>query len=238
MAEVPDWLRIPESIAATGDPENGNPFQVSDPRHAVWRDATRRAEQEYARVNAEWMAALSPENAEVWFQSFHAARFSVWAKRTVQTVWSDADLEKYDAWLVQYANATLRDMADYFARRPPPYGADWTLLDARNRLAQEIQKWKAEARRYRQEQEADRARRGSELTNRVTADVVKWRKSLIRQYRERNGLTADGFARRVGISDTAVRGMVNEDRTRFAAETQQRLLEKLGLTREQWYEPE
>ena len=157
MVDLPTWLRIPDGFASSGDPVDGNPFQPEDARHQVWRDATRHAEEEWARVNARSFSSLSPDNASDWFATFHTERFSVWAQRGIHVVWSDAAVRHYDKWLVGYANATLAMLTDFFVRNPPPVSADPILLDTRNRLGAQIQHWKAEARRYRGQQEEQQA---------------------------------------------------------------------------------
>ena len=88
-----------------------------------------------------------------WHATLYAARFNVWAQRGVHVIWSDSAVRHFDGWLVGYANATLAVLTEFFARNPPPGSADPILLDTRNRLAAQIQHWKAEARRYRAEQE-------------------------------------------------------------------------------------
>jgi hypothetical protein len=54
----PESFRLPEGFASGGDPVKGNPFHPDDPRHRVWRDATRVAEQEVARINVDFFACL------------------------------------------------------------------------------------------------------------------------------------------------------------------------------------
>ena len=153
MADLPTWLRIPDGFASSGDPIDANPFQPEDARHQVWRDATRRAEEECARVNARSFSSLSPDNVYDWFATCPAARFSVWAERGIQVVWTDVALRQYDQWLVRYANASLEMLTEFFARNPPPVSPDPILLNTRNKLGEQVQYWKAEARRYRAEQE-------------------------------------------------------------------------------------
>ena len=99
MADLPDWLRIPDSFALSGDPVDGNPFPEGEDRHRVWRDATRRAEEQWALVNAAAIAELSPDNVLAWFPITLATRFQVWAERGVHVVWSDSAARSYDAWL-------------------------------------------------------------------------------------------------------------------------------------------
>ena len=119
MADLPAWLRIPDEFASSGDPVDRNPFRPDDARHRVWQDATKRAEEECARVNSRWMSALSPENSNQWLPTLLAAQFSVWAQRGVHVLWSDAAVAGYDEWLVRYSNAILKDLSDLFGWRAP-----------------------------------------------------------------------------------------------------------------------
>jgi hypothetical protein len=162
LADLPDWLRIPDGFASSGDPIADNPFPSDDLRHQVWQEATREAEEEWARVNHHWLSSLSPTNAWDldWFLALQAARFDVWAKRGIHVVWSDPAVTNYDDWLFRYGNATLEGLR----KSPPPFSTDQILLAVRNRLAERILYWKAEARRYRSEQEQNQ-RETSTLPN-------------------------------------------------------------------------
>lgn len=73
------------------------------------------------------------------------------------------------------------------------------------------------------------------LPGRVTEGTIARRQKILKTYRTAHGLTADEFARKVGMSDTAIRGVVNEDRTRFNDESQRKLLQEVGVSRETWY---
>jgi hypothetical protein len=158
VADLPDWLRIPDGFASSGDPVVGNPFPSDDLRHQVWQKATREAEEEWARINHHRLSSLSPTNVLDFdgFLAFHAARFDVWAKRNIHVVWSDPAVTHYDGWLFGYANAMLEGLAEQQKKWPPPFSTDQALLAVRNRIAERIQYWKAEARRYRAEQEQER----------------------------------------------------------------------------------
>lgn len=64
------------------------------------------------------------------------------------------------------------------------------------------------------------------------------RRRLIDKYRRAHDLSAAAFARRVGISATAIRGIVKDDRKRFSESTRDRLLRAIGVSRELWDGPE
>jgi hypothetical protein len=94
--------------------------------------------------------APSPEKVA----TFQAARFSVWAERNLHVVWSDAALKYNDKWMVEYANSTLETLDDFLRRNSwPKEIRARILLETKNRIAQEIQRWKWVARRCRALQE-------------------------------------------------------------------------------------
>jgi hypothetical protein len=187
-----DSWRLPDSFSSSGDPCDGNPFPPNNQRHEVWAAATKRAEEKWARESAQLMGNLAPHNAHEWFPTLHATRFSVWAERGVHVIWSDKEVELFDGWLLNYANAILDDLAAFFERRPPPLPADGIIVDVRNRLAQQVQLWKAEARRYRAAQEVHRSRTSEDEVV-ATAALVKRRNGLIREYRQRHNIDANGL---------------------------------------------
>jgi hypothetical protein len=69
----------------------------------------------------------------------------------------------------------------------------------------------------------------------VTPTVIARRKLAVQTYRSREGLTAGAMARKLGMNETTLRGIVREDSTRFGAANQAKLLAVLGLTRDDWY---
>jgi len=71
----------------------------------------------------------------------------------------------------------------------------------------------------------------------VTPAIVRRRKRLLADYRRKSGQTRADIARAVGIGDSAIGGIVREERKRFATETRDRLLKFLGVELEDWYQP-
>jgi len=70
----------------------------------------------------------------------------------------------------------------------------------------------------------------------VTSAVIARRRALIKQFRlDHEDMTVPDFARHVGMSETAIRGIVKEDRRRYSVARRDKLLEKLCLTKDQWY---
>lgn len=227
-------FRLPESFAQSGDPVDGNPFRDDDPRHDVWRGATQRAEEEVCRINVNAHSALTLDNAHVWQTELSVAKFDTWAKRGVQVIWSDDAVQLYDRWLLAYANSWIEALSQQFASDPPPWSADSNLHYLRDQLGARVQFWKAEARAYRSAQE-ETLLTAEDAPPTVRPGVVRRRRLAVQKHRKTHDLTGVAFARKVGISEAAIRGIVREDRTRFALPTQDRLLKALGMTRADWY---
>ena len=227
---VPEWLRLPHSLADSGDPIEGNPYPIEHPAHQVWLEATREAEAEICRLNADALASRGLENAHERMLTMIIAKFDVWAKRSIKVIWTDDAERHYAAWLVTYANSWIETIDRDFVLRLPAFPLNMFLDDLQQRLRARVLHWRAEALRYRVQQEAhaaDQALRSADLVNR------RW--EVIRQYRDGHGLDAVGFARRVGVSDSVIRAIVREDRTRFKSAAQEKLLKTIGTTREEWY---
>jgi hypothetical protein len=231
---VPPALRLPETFAKSGDPVDANPYPTEHPKYQVWKDATRQAEDELCRINSEASSSLTPDNADDWAQTLTIAKFDVWATRGVQVVWTDEDVREYDRWLVAYANRWIESVAGLLTSRPPPFPRERVLADLRRRLGARVHHWKTEARRHRDLQEASDAAEATEI--RPSRKLVERRRRAVEKYRDDHDLDAVGFARRVGISDTAVRAIIRDDWSRFNRGTQEKLLALIGMTRDDWYQ--
>src|SRR6516162_7865135 len=107
-------FRLPDTLASSGDPVDGNPFRVQSVLHEVWKEATLKAEEEICRVNSDSMSLLTPENALDWLPTLVTAKFDVWAKRNIQVVKSDAAVQHYDQWLLGYANSWIDEVSRLF----------------------------------------------------------------------------------------------------------------------------
>jgi hypothetical protein len=148
-------LRLPDTLASITDPVGPNPFPVETVQHKVWEEATRKAEEEICRLNAEGLSSLTPETALLdWLPSLVAAKFDVWAKRTIQVVWTDGAVRGYDRLLIDQANSWIDTVSQFLERDPPRDPVEPVLLSLRNRLAARVEHWRAEARGYRAAQEA------------------------------------------------------------------------------------
>jgi hypothetical protein len=60
------------------------------------------------------------------------------------------------------------------------------------------------------------------------------RRELLKRYLADHNLSASGLARRVGISQTAIQGMVKGDRTRYSEQTLSTFLKHIGVQAGQW----
>lgn len=239
-----DEFRLPDGFASAGDPVEGNPFRPEDPRHAVWTEATRTAELEICELNAVSMGRLTTFTAFMeapiapyeWLVEPMLKKFDIWAKRGVHVIWSDPDVAYFDQWLVSAANAWLVEIEKFFERIPAPFPVEILKVRAKNAFAARVQHWKLETRRYRALQVAAAREAGAkpEMTT-VGPEIKERRKLLVSRYRKSHNLTAVGLGRKVGISDSGIRGIVNEDTTRFSEANQLKLLEILNVTREDWY---
>ena len=232
---TPERFELPKSFAEASDPVGGNPFPPEHPAHGMWLDATRQAEAEVCRLNAAAHTALTLETAGEWMPTLVVAKFDVWAKRGVRFVWTDQAEQQYAVWLVDYANEWIEPIARYFTTHPPPFPADRFLADLQRRLGARVQHWRTEALRYRVQQDAHAAAAASRVQRQPSPELVKRRRDAIERYRDAKGLDALAFARKVGVSESVIRAIVREDKTRFKSVAQERLLEAIGTTREEWY---
>ena|SRR5438132_5996603 len=166
MADLSELLRLPGGLESSGDPIEVNPFPSGDPRHKVWDDATRKAEEQWCRLSSQ--SEITPfggPDVLIHFVCKHFAdKFDIWAKRGVHVVWSDGAVRAYDQWLINYAEAWLRDVgARKLYSRLVPF--DDLLSSLRLVLTKRVNWWKAEARRYLAEQKADSAKENPSALN-------------------------------------------------------------------------
>jgi hypothetical protein len=75
---LPPWLRLPDSVARSGDPVEANPFGPGDPRHQVWADAARVADERICQIRSQAFQSLTPDTAETWLADLAAKQFDVW----------------------------------------------------------------------------------------------------------------------------------------------------------------
>ncbi len=159
MSDPFDEFAIPDALGSGGDPVDENPFPAGSNKHIAWADATVRAEMELSelnRVHANYMGSLSPEGGQRsgFLEEFCdrtvrycAARFDIWARRYINVVWNDLDVRGFDQWLLAYAQASLKSLADGQKTR--------IFVPAMQPLLMErVEYWKVEARRFVAHQQA------------------------------------------------------------------------------------
>jgi hypothetical protein len=173
----PHLLRMPEGLTTSGDPQDGgNPYPDGTPYHALWRQATRIAEEAVARLKAEWMhemrALPSPQSLDdltrqsaqlsAQHRDVRLREFEIWGARAAQVVLTDVDLRHFDDWIVGYAESSL----EFHASGMHQYGLSPHVISNevaafRQGLAGVVFHLKAEARRMLgiREQEREEAAR-------------------------------------------------------------------------------
>ena len=243
MSIPPDRIRIPEEFISTGDPVQQNPFGAHDFRYAIWEKETEVAGEKVFKIRQQSLESARSFDAETgdlssahaWLLTLTVEKFDAWAERNLRVIWFDSQLRPFDRWLLDYANRWLDVLSQFLDSTPPSSSAGELLAEGRKRFSGRVRFWQLLARKYRDEQ------RGSEsldLGNEkppVSPELKKRRRRLVAQFRKAHELTAAGLAHRAGMSESGVLGIVNEDKTRFALLTQERLLAVLKVSRDEWY---
>jgi hypothetical protein len=235
-----DAYRIPPDFGNAGDPVDGNPFPHGSAAHATWAEATKVAEDEFLRLQLEisdpahLARFASHELGSIdWIVIPSVRKFDIWAKRGVHVVWSDGELANYEKWLVAYANSWIGGLIRFFEKHPAPFNVEPLFVEARNLLSQRVLFWRVQARRYRAEQ--TEAQKSESPTRVIQPKLKAKRRGLIAEFKDRYGLTAEGFSRKVGVSTTGIRAIVSETRNRFSDASQARLLRTLQVSKREWY---
>ena len=160
MTDPPD-IRLPESVIATGDPLDSNPFRPGDPRHYVWNELTRDAEEVVCQIRAQIVERpksfdelLNLPHPHDWLLNRRVAEFDAWAKRTVFLASTHDGVTAYKKWLLQYANAWLIEITQYLEENPPPFSVEDARREARSRFRGRVKYWIGVALQYRAPQEA------------------------------------------------------------------------------------
>jgi hypothetical protein len=108
VEEEPDLFK---SLPPDHDPFGRNPFAEQDARHEVWSEATRDAwvKLHLLRSNLLKNHPRRPGAAlDAWRIDLVVAKFDIWAKRSVRTVWAVDELPGYDAYLALNANEWMK----------------------------------------------------------------------------------------------------------------------------------
>jgi len=145
MGDSGDLLNLPPDLQSDGDPVEGNPFRKEDPRHEVWKEATRVAAGKLHLLHSSLLKSFpkAPEDANSWRVNLAAAKFDIWAERNVRVVWSDDAVLEYDQWLASYANAWMKLFKERFSAL---IDLDSLLHELRVRLVERIEFWRGIAR--------------------------------------------------------------------------------------------
>lgn len=173
--------QLPPGFLSSGDPIEENPFPSDDPRHQIWSDATREAEEAIHRFNSrllqhtaevtalgrnafghiattERAVALLPNLHNAWMQDLVAGKFDIWANRNLAVVRTRKAIPAFDRWLFEYAQAWLDTIRGDALRSEAESGfnlrVDDLLVDLKVRLTQRLEHWRAEARKWVSEWEA------------------------------------------------------------------------------------
>ena len=150
--------RLPPSLLENPDPIEENPFSPEDPRHQVWAEATRKAHKSVYRFNEKVLEACTELDIASLGAKGHRAvtidlargKFGIWAERYLAVVRTDADLKKYDRWLVNYADSWITRMRQFTEQRQMESGVDHEVdtltRELRISMATEVERWRSEAR--------------------------------------------------------------------------------------------
>lgn len=164
--------RPPKFFDVAIDPCDHNPFPAEDPRHGIWRRATRRAEEELSklaelmpvayktRLENEWKRVeselfkygrpLSTISMSPLLVPYYQGAFDIWAWRNLAAIAADDDLLIYDRWLLQYAQKWI----ELIEGRDEPEDPTRSLVnDLQTALQGRIAHWKSEARKHLRSQE-------------------------------------------------------------------------------------
>jgi hypothetical protein len=94
--------------------ECGNPFSPEDARYSLWHAATTHAKDTLIQNDAELelKQARHPQPYSVRLIALAAARFDIWAQRTLAVVEGPRAFEDYSRWLDDYRENWLTYVAE------------------------------------------------------------------------------------------------------------------------------
>jgi hypothetical protein len=86
------------------DPITSNPAPLGHPAHEAWKRATREAEKNLLRFEANMLAECPAlgEDTGTWLIRLHVGRFQIWAERGLCIVRNHKDARAYEEWLEAY----------------------------------------------------------------------------------------------------------------------------------------
>jgi hypothetical protein len=159
--EEPDLF---ESLPPDHDPFGRNPFAEQDARHEVWNDATRDAwvKLHILRSNLLKSHPRRPgATLDAWKVDLVAAKFDIWAERSVRTVWAEDELPGYDAYLALNANEWMKLLNEQSSESTDFAGFRAAL---QLRLLDRVEYWKGIARAFVTEQMRTASRAASPVS--------------------------------------------------------------------------
>ena len=182
--------RPPKFFDVATDPCDNNPFTAEDPRHRIWRRATRRAEEqlcklaelmpvayktrlenEWKRVESELIEYGRPLNTismSALLVPYYQGTFDIWAWRNLAAIAADDDLLIYGRWLLQHA----QHWTELIEGRDEPEDSRRSLVnDLQTALQGRIAHWKSEARKHLRSQEGQS--KSGEVEARVAAAAAE-----------------------------------------------------------------
>jgi hypothetical protein len=245
---MPDPTKLPQSLLSSVDPVNRNPFPETDLRHGAWNEATRVATEAVHRLNAK-VLEQSRERALEGVPGYHKTmndlaigKFDIWARRGIAVVWDAPMVTVFVRFLFTLAEDWLRLVKAEAEQCERDTGRDFfvetLLVGLKVSLIQRLEYWRAEGQKYAAEQTAyfETLKATKQTRDRiVTRATIARRERLVRAFRKKNGMTVPDLARRAGVSETALRGVIKEDRRRFGEGSQEALLGALSISAEDWY---
>lgn len=253
-------LRVPPGDLIASRVMGPCPFSTDDPRYEGWRRMGRLLGEIDMRNRADLLhraAGASFEEQRRLYLEALVQRFDLIGHAFVATVSSYEDADRGEQLMAAATELNLQQIRSLTGRNASWGGPD-QYARLKMLLAQRSAHWIAAALTAARNAESEQVPaspphnvehsaqtprsvppvEGRDETNSardVTGAVIARRKVIVQRFRDERELTAVKFARLVGASDTAIRAIIREDTSRFAAPKRDRLLETLGIALDDWY---
>jgi hypothetical protein len=141
---------------------------------------------------------------------------------------------RYDQLLAAGVEKTVQFLGDSLVHASAQYREE-AISEMRLKLNGRRRRWISVAKRRHLDRQPVPSLANAAEPFRITREIIKRRRGILADYRQKHGaLTVADFARHVGSSVTAIEGIVKEDRKRYSVATRDKLLEKLGVSVEDW----
>jgi DNA-binding XRE family transcriptional regulator len=153
-----------QGAAYPKDPVANNPFPADDPRHAIWKNATRDALIELHHLKHQTLSrptvadrpleevllenlrdpsftaqARKREQEKIIGFVFH--RFQIWARRAIAVVRTDQDAQDYERWLRLYRESEMNLWAE---KGPECFDIPWFSAKLGRELSRAVEHWLAQ----------------------------------------------------------------------------------------------